>query len=41
MITAGFPRQPGMSRMDLLGKNAAIMSDVIAKVDRRAPRTRS
>ena len=22
VITAGFPRQPGMSRMDLLGKNA-------------------
>jgi malate dehydrogenase len=32
VITAGFPRQPGMSRMDLLGKNAAIMSDVIANV---------
>jgi malate dehydrogenase len=32
VITAGFPRQPGMSRMDLLGKNAAIMSDVIDKV---------
>jgi malate dehydrogenase len=32
VITAGFPRQPGMSRMDLLGKNAAIMSDVIARI---------
>ena len=32
MITAGFPRQPGMSRMDLLGKNAAIMTDVVANV---------
>jgi malate dehydrogenase len=32
VITAGFPRQPGMSRMDLLGKNAAIMRDVIGKV---------
>jgi malate dehydrogenase len=32
VITAGFPRQPGMSRMDLLGKNAAIMTDVIANV---------
>jgi malate dehydrogenase len=32
LITAGFPRQPGMSRMDLLGKNAAIMSDVITNV---------
>jgi malate dehydrogenase len=29
VITAGFPRQPGMSRMDLLGKNAAIMRDVV------------
>jgi malate dehydrogenase len=29
VITAGFPRQPGMSRMDLLGKNAAIMRSVI------------
>jgi len=32
VITAGFPRQPGMSRMDLLAKNAAIMSDVIANI---------
>jgi malate dehydrogenase len=32
VITAGFPRQPGMSRMDLLGKNAAIMRDVIGHV---------
>jgi malate dehydrogenase len=31
-ITAGFPRQPGMSRMDLLGKNAAIVRDVVANV---------
>jgi malate dehydrogenase len=32
VITAGFPRQPGMSRMDLLAKNAGIMNDVIANV---------
>ncbi len=32
VITAGFPRQPGMSRMDLLGKNAAIMRDVVENV---------
>jgi malate dehydrogenase len=32
VITAGFPRQPGMSRMDLLGKNAAIMNAVIDSV---------
>ena len=37
VITAGFPRQPGMSRMDLLGKNAAIMSDVIAKITPGSP----
>lgn len=32
VITAGFPRQPGMSRMDLLGKNAGIMTSVIDAV---------
>jgi len=32
VITAGFPRQPGMSRMDLLGKNAAIMTSVVEAV---------
>src|SRR5207249_11420003 len=28
VITAGLPRQPGMSRMDLLEKNAGIVKDV-------------
>jgi malate dehydrogenase len=37
VITAGFPRQPGMSRMDLLGKNAAIMRDVVARVIPASP----
>ena len=37
VITAGFPRQPGMSRMDLLGKNAAIMREVIANVQPGSP----
>ncbi len=37
VITAGFPRKPGMSRMDLLGKNAEIMSDVIARVTVGSP----
>jgi malate dehydrogenase len=37
VITAGFPRQPGMSRMDLLGKNAAIMRDVIERVAPGSP----
>ena len=32
VITAGFPRQPGMSRMDLLGKNAAVVRDVVENV---------
>ena len=37
VITAGFPRQPGMSRMDLLGKNAAIMTDVVENVAAGSP----
>ncbi|MGZ5213732.1 MAG: malate dehydrogenase [Actinomycetota bacterium] len=37
VITAGFPRQPGMSRMDLLGKNAGIMRDVIGKIAPSSP----
>ena len=37
VITAGFPRQPGMSRMDLLGKNAAIMRDVVTNVTSGSP----
>jgi malate dehydrogenase len=32
VITAGFPRQPGMSRMDLLGKNAGILRSVVEQV---------
>ena len=31
VITAGFPRQPGMSRMDLLGKNAGVVRDVVER----------
>ena len=37
VITAGFPRQPGMSRMDLLGKNAGIVEDVVEKVTPGSP----
>jgi malate dehydrogenase len=37
VITAGFPRQPGMSRMDLLGKNAGIMKDVIGQIAPNSP----
>ncbi|HEX9823427.1 MAG TPA: malate dehydrogenase [Actinomycetota bacterium] len=37
VITAGLPRQPGMSRMDLLGKNAGIMRTVAGEVRDASP----
>ena len=37
VITAGLPRQPGMSRMDLLEKNAGIMRDVAERVRETSP----
>lgn len=37
VITAGFPRQPGMSRMDLLGKNAGIVREVVEGVAPGSP----
>lgn len=37
VITAGLPRKPGMSRMDLLSKNAGIVADVTAKVTEVSP----
>ena len=37
VITAGLPRQPGMSRMDLLGKNAGIMRQVASSVAAESP----
>ena len=37
VITAGFPRQSGMSRMDLLGRNAAIMRDVVGRITPGSP----
>jgi malate dehydrogenase len=37
VVTAGFPRQPGMSRMDLLGKNAEIMRSVIEQIAPSSP----
>ena len=37
VITAGLPRQPGMSRMDLLEKNAGIMRDVAGRVRDASP----
>ena len=37
VITAGLPRKPGMSRMDLIETNAAIMRQVAENVARYAP----
>lgn len=37
VITAGLPRKPGMSRDDLVSKNAAIIKDVAGKVKIHAP----
>ena len=37
VITAGLPRRPGMSRMDLIETNAAIMRQVAENVARYAP----
>ena len=40
VITAGLPRGPGMSRADLLSKNAAIMKDVCLQLkEKTAPQT--
>ncbi len=32
VITAGFPRKPGMSREDLINKNAPILKDVLIRI---------
>lgn len=37
VVTAGFPRQPGMSRMDLLGRNAEIVGGVAEWVAEHSP----
>ena len=37
VITAGLPRKPGMSRMDLLGVNAKIVRGVAENIARHAP----
>jgi malate dehydrogenase len=37
VITAGLPRQPGMSRMDLLEKNAGIVRDVVERCVEQSP----
>jgi malate dehydrogenase len=37
VVTAGFPRKPGMSRSDLLAKNAEIVNTVAGNIRRFAP----
>jgi malate dehydrogenase len=37
VITAGFPRTPGMSRLDLTARNAPIVSDIARSVARSSP----
>jgi malate dehydrogenase len=37
IVTAGFPRKPGMSRDDLLNKNVEIMKDVAGNVKTHCP----
>ena len=37
VITAGFPRKPGMNREDLLSKNLSIMTNVANQVKKHAP----
>jgi len=37
VITAGLPRQPGMSRMDLLDKNAGIIRGVVRQAAEHSP----
>lgn len=37
VITAGLPRKPGMTREDLVGKNQAIIGDVVGNVVKHSP----
>ncbi len=37
VVTAGFPRKPGMTREELVGKNAEIIVDVAEKIKEYAP----
>jgi malate dehydrogenase len=39
VITAGLPRKPGMSRMDLLDKNSEIVGGVTEQIAQRSPDT--
>jgi malate dehydrogenase len=37
IVTAGFPRMPGMSRDDLIGKNAGVIAEVAAGIKENCP----
>jgi len=37
VVTAGFPRKPGMTRLDLLKENARVVSSVVEEVKKWAP----
>jgi malate dehydrogenase len=37
IVTAGLPRKPGMTRLDLLGKNGGIITDVCDRIRTHAP----
>jgi malate dehydrogenase len=37
IVTAGFPRQPGMSRDDLIGKNAGVIAQVADGIRQHCP----
>jgi len=37
IVTAGYPRKPGMSREELVGKNAGIVVDIAGKIKKYAP----
>ena len=37
IVTAGFPRTPGMSRDDLIGKNAGVIAEVAAGISANCP----
>jgi malate dehydrogenase len=40
VVSAGLPRKPGMTRMDLLEKNSTIIRDVSAKIAEYSPQTK-
>ena len=39
IVTAGFPRKPGMTREELVAKNAGIVADIAEKIKKYAPDT--